>query len=1206
MSGKDKAVRRTAGRLLLAAMAALLVALAAIVPTAWAAESAPKVTKSPAAQTVEAGQSASFEATASGTPTPTVQWEVSSNAGSSYSAIEGATSTRYTIASTKFSENADKFRATFTNTLGKATTIAVALTVHQAPVITKQPLPVTIEEGQTATFEAAAEGTGPMTGTWEYSTDSGMTWTGAGSTANTLTITSVKTTYDGRLYRITYKNAYGKTSTEAVLLTVRKAPAVTKQPVSASAEAGQPATFEATASGYPTPAVQWEESTNSGGSWAAIEGATSTQYTIAAASVAESGDEFRATFKNAAGQIVSSAATLTVTEAPVVTQQPLSAAVAEGQNATFEAAAYGVPAPSVQWEVSSNHGTSWNVLPGATSDTLTLTAVTGSQNGYVYRAVFTSTAGRAVSETATLSVRSAPAITKDPTSVTALEGHNVSFVASASGSPKPKVQWEVSSDGGSTWSPIEGATFTELALSSVTAAQDETEYRATFTNESGQATTTPAKLTVQAPPAVTEQPESTTVEVGSEAGFTAAATGLPTPTVQWEVSSNGGGTWSAVSGATSPHLRIASAQSSESGDEYRAAFTNTVGTATTAGATLTVASNHYQAVAWGSNIERQLGNGTFAAYEDLPVGVVGLKFVEAVSAGGEHSLALLANGTVTAWGENEDGQLGDGTNTTRNEPVQVQGLTGVKAIAAGGSHSLALLSNGTVMAWGDNESGQLGNGTLTESNVPVAVKGLTGVKAIAAGANHSLALMSNGTVEAWGDNTMGELGNGSVKTSDVPVVVKGITGATAISAGGEFSLAVVAKGAVEAWGDNEAAQLGDPAVEEEPFSDVPVPVGSLTGVSAVAAGANHGLALMSGGTVMGWGGDIDGQVGNGAQQGRVPSPASVSGLSGVTAISAGGEDSVALLGSGSVMTWGIDKSGQLGNGVASGPSPTPVLVGGIAKVADVSAGGMHMLAFGEPMPAVSAVSPAAGPTTGGTSVTITGSSLEGASAVKFGSTAASSFTVNSATSITATAPAGSGTVDVTVTTPAGTSSKSAVDRYTYAKAPTVTALKPKTGPVPGGTTVVITGTELSGATSVTFGGESATFKITSSTSITATAPAAAGAGIVDVQVTTPGGSSTLSTKDHYTYAPAVESVAPSTGPAAGGTTVTVTGTGFAPGSTATVFKFGARKATAVSCASATTCTMTTPLGAAGTVDVVATVNKVNSAKVRPQDAYTYE
>jgi alpha-tubulin suppressor-like RCC1 family protein len=625
------------------------------------------------------------------------------------------------------------------------------------------------------------------------------------------------------------------------------------------------------------------------------------------------------------------------------------------------------------------------------------------------------------------------------------------------------------------------------------------------------------------------------------------------------------------------------------------------------GARTASAEGVYRAFAWGQDTNRQLGDGTYEALQPAPVGVLGLSSVHSVAAGGAHSLALLANGTVWSWGDNLEGQLGDGTNTSRNEPVQVTAVSGATAVAAGGDHSLALLSNGTVMAWGANESGQLGDGSFQpESTVPVAVKGLSNVIAIAAGYDHSLALLSNGTVMAWGDNTSGELGNGKLATSDVPVAVKGLTGVTSIAAGDEFSLAA-SKGEVEAWGDNTTGELGNAAEQEELFSDVPVKVDTITTATQVAAGSGHALALLSGGTVVGWGADGSGQVGNGAIAPGVGEPTAVSGLTGVTHISAGGANSAALLTSGSVMTWGADKWGTLGDGATGTASDVPVQVSGLLEVAGISTGGAHMLAFGEPVPVVTATTPTSGASAGGTVVTISGSHFEAITGVTFGGAAATAVTVESPNTIRATAPAGSGTVYVTVASAAGTSAKNAAARFTYFKPPTITSLKAKSGPVTGGTTVVITGTELSGATSVTFGGQSVPFTVNSSKSITLAAPGAAEPGYVYVAVTTTGGTTVNSVKDRYTYTPAVTSVTPNAGPSAGGQRVTVTGAGFALGGTATIFKFGTHRAASVLCESSTSCTMTTTKTTTpGAVDVVATVNKINSAKVRAQDGYTYE
>ncbi|TML00324.1 MAG: hypothetical protein E6G34_02235 [Actinobacteria bacterium] len=253
-----------------------------------------------------------------------------------------------------------------------------------------------------------------------------------------------------------------------------------------------------------------------------------------------------------------------------------------------------------------------------------------------------------------------------------------------------------------------------------------------------------------------------------------------------------------------------------------------------------------------------------------------------------------------------------------------------------------------------------------------------------------------------------------------------------------------------------------------------------------------------------------------------------------------------------------------------------------------------------PPPTVAKVKPGAGPGTGGTLVTIKGTNFTEATAVTFGSTDAASFTVKSATSITARSPAGTGTVDVTVTTTGGTSATSSADHFTYL--PAVTAVSPRSGPVDGGTEVNITGVDLDGATAVTFGStDAASFTVNSATSITAVSPAVAMPEKVHVRVTTPEGTSPATSTDTFKFTPTVSDVSPSAGPPAGGTTVTVTGTGFAVGETGTRITFGPRMAVSVDCATTTECVTTTPellpgVRHIGTVDVKATVNKIKSLK----------
>ena len=262
---------------------------------------------------------------------------------------------------------------------------------------------------------------------------------------------------------------------------------------------------------------------------------------------------------------------------------------------------------------------------------------------------------------------------------------------------------------------------------------------------------------------------------------------------------------------------------------------------------------------------------------------------------------------------------------------------------------------------------------------------------------------------------------------------------------------------------------------------------------------------------------------------------------------------------------------------------------------------------GPTLPAVTSISPSTGPTAGGTSVTITGTGLTSATDVSFGATSAfGSCSANTATSITCNSPAGSaGAVDVTVTTGNGTSPVNApADQFTYVAAPTVTGVSPVSGPTAGGTSVTITGTNLTAASGVQFGTNAGTScGSNTATSITCTSPAGS-AGVVDVKVTTAGGTSaTNAPSDHFTYvaAPTVTVVSPSTGLAAGGDSVTITGTNL---TSATAVHFGANLGTACGTNTSTSITCTSPAGT-GTVDVTVTTVGGTSAVNSPSDHFTY-
>ena len=330
-------------------------------------------------------------------------------------------------------------------------------------------------------------------------------------------------------------------------------------------------------------------------------------------------------------------------------------------------------------------------------------------------------------------------------------------------------------------------------------------------------------------------------------------------------------------------------------------------TAVSAGGSHTLAiRNNGSIVAWGDNTYGQLGEGNSGGATNVPTSVVGfagtpsgtappVSLPTAVAAGGEHSLALTAAGNVMSWGGNSQGQLGDGTVTASNTPVPVSGLSnGITAVAAGYSDSFALKSDDTVVAWGDNYSGDLGDGSGSVQTAPVAVAGLSNVRAIAAGWYHTLAVKWDGTVWSWGENYDGELGIGSgLYNEPTPVQVFGLHDIVAVSAGDEFSLALAADGTVYAWGYNGSGQLGDGSYNQH---SIPEKVAGLGGQAvAVAAGGDQSFALLTTGTLTAWGGDYSGELGNGASGNDYTTPVAAS-MSGVAAVSAGNYFSAAISG----------------------------------------------------------------------------------------------------------------------------------------------------------------------------------------------------------------------------------------------------------------------------------------------------------------------
>ncbi|MGB3439112.1 MAG: Ig-like domain repeat protein [Actinophytocola sp.] len=309
-----------------------------------------------------------------------------------------------------------------------------------------------------------------------------------------------------------------------------------------------------------------------------------------------------------------------------------------------------------------------------------------------------------------------------------------------------------------------------------------------------------------------------------------------------------------------------------------------------------------EVLTWGYNDEGQLGDGSFVrstvpVYVDLPSDTT----ITAIAAGDDHILALTATGQVLAWGYNEWGQLGDGTTADKGVPVAVNLPAGttVTAISAGAGHSMALTATGEVLAWGDNDFGQLGDGTATSHSEPalVHVPAGTVVTTIAGSDDHGLALTAAGDMLAWGYNGSGQLGDGTITSRREPVLVHlpanmtvtGIAGAS-----GFQSFALTATGALLSWGDNANGQLGDgtTTTRREPVL-VHLPAG--TAVTAVASGDDHTVALTAAGEVLSWGYNRYGQVGDGTNTNRAePVEVQRPGGARVVAIGSGSYHSLAI------------------------------------------------------------------------------------------------------------------------------------------------------------------------------------------------------------------------------------------------------------------------------------------------------------------------
>jgi hypothetical protein len=495
---------------------------------------APVLSVSPRPVLILDGQTATFDATVTGTPAPTLQWQTRpANSNGPWADVTGgtgATAGTYTTPVLTLADNGRQYRVVATNSAGQIASAPVTASVTAGAIpaqITTQPANLSVAAGGDAVFAVSATGTEPLSYQWRRNGQNI-----AGANGAVLRLSSVAAGDDGAQLSVVVSNAAGTAQSQAAQLRVTAgtpaavAPTIVTQPTGVTARRGQTVTFGVGINGTGPFSYQWRLNGN------AIAGATAAVYSISSVADADAGN-YSVVVSNSVGSVTSGAAALAITAdpppptpvAPSITTQPAGLVVLAGNSATFAVAATGTGPLAYQW---SRDGTE---ISGATGPVLNLASVqAGDAGSYTVRV--SNAAGAVTSNGAQLIVPGAPVITSQSINVTGYTGQTATFQLSVVGNPAPSCQWLRNSVA------IAGATScTGYTTPPLTLADSGAVYNAVAYNAAGTVFGAGALLTVENPvaPVITTQPTSQTAPINGSAMFQVGFTSAPVATPAWRI-----------------------------------------------------------------------------------------------------------------------------------------------------------------------------------------------------------------------------------------------------------------------------------------------------------------------------------------------------------------------------------------------------------------------------------------------------------------------------------------------------------------------------------------------------------------------------------------------------------------------------------------------------------------------------------------------